>query len=911
MTAFPSNTRFFRHESLLDVICDRVTAVLETKQSVRIHVCACSIGMEPISIAIRLHEAGLADKCDIIASDVSADNIAVAEVGVFDKKTARGLNSGREAVYFVPSEDKASIRYLYESGAPIRYEVVDLTDTPDDRLRADIVVVNNVFPKIETFIDKEAAQRITHSALKLLEDDLSLLCMFGEKPDYVMADIKQAGLIPIRSGLLSSLIADETARKVWSISEPDQILARPDWLEKYGAFFAPAPLAEAMDNGDSLAGFNPELMAVTEKAIHQLAVRPNAADLHVAICDTQPSIGGLRVFDLLQKVGGNLRRTYHSGTSDLDPEGHWRIPYAIVNALPAQTRLRMFNHDRPPEGVHPSPATLEGWTLSLPGTHSRTHPAISAQNKARLRPNISRLFGPQDSQGNYPYKSSIDYGPISRALIGEEVHPKDKNPYFPIFDNGDVVTSEINSTAVELEPRRADFLPPNSIIIFEEDLEEQEVNVSISDEEGFKRPHVMTLKETEFHHLPADIRKKPFFKPSADYETFSVILRTDLPSFKIPDADQTEPDIDLLILTDSFADCAAETRRMYLETWAPRVKPGGICIFLNDGHEPEIVEALRHKGLFAVTGGALADPVRIWSGSPSHMGQPYPKSIADQVAAHWVFAREGDAPLLDTGERLEPLIARAENVSLSFPRHFRRAKSEGGQRFQALSNVSFDIRHGEILGIIGRNGAGKSTLLKVLAEVFRPDTGQFHVDGRSRLAALGLGLNLDLSGRDNINQMCAFLGLSRAQRKTAEHDVITFTQLGEFIDMPVRYYSSGMRARLSFAITTVEAPDLLLLDEVFATGDQDFAKASKARLQNVLASAGAVVIVSHQMGVLRSLANRVVWLERGEVKGIGHPDEIVSAYLNSDRIPDTEVDTAPASDVKLDNIRPLRRAANG
>lgn len=910
MTALPNNTRFFRHSSLLDVVCERVKAILEVKASAKIHICACSVGMEPISLAIRLHELGLADQCQIIASDISPENIKVAETGQFQRKSARGLNKEREKQYFSLVEDDI-LEYRYERGASIQYEVLDLTTVPDDRFRADIVLVNNVFPRIEDFIGQEEAENIAASSIRLLEDENSILCMFGEKPEYATKDLKRAGLVPVRSGLLASLIADEAARKVWSISELDQILARPDWLYTYGAFFVPAALVDAMPAGDNLAGFNPELMAAAEKTIQQLAARSDSENLHIAICDVEPSIGGLRLLEAIQQSGPNLHRTYHSGTCDRDAEQKWRIPYSIVNALPAKTRLKMFQSDRPAIGVHPKPDVFAGWSLSVLGMEPTVHPMIDAKAYARLSPNAGRLFGPHDRFNQYPYKSCIDYGPISRALIGETVTARTSEPYFPVFHDGNEVDLDEVAPPVEAEPRRSDYFPQNAETLFDEDLEDAIYESPLSDEDTFRRPQTVKLSELDYRDLPAEIRKKPFFKPSADYDSFSVSLREGPPSFTRPDADAIAPDLDLLILTDSFSQCDAETRRMYLNSWAPRVKPGGICIFLNDGHEAEIVESLRHKGLFAVDGGHLAETSRIWSGSPSHIGEPYPTAIADQVASHWLFARVSNNPLLEYGERLEPLIARADNVSLAFPRHFRRARSEGKHRFQALSNVSFDVRHGEILGIIGRNGAGKSTLLKILAEVFRPDTGTLEVQGRSRLAALGLGLNLDLSGRDNIDQMCAFLGLSRAQRKAAENDVIEFTQLGEFIEMPVRYYSSGMRARLSFAITTVEAPDLLLLDEVFATGDRDFAKASKERLQKTLASAGAVVIVSHQMGVLRSLANRIVWLERGEVKGIGHPDEIISAYLNSDRILEDEIGVETAQNENSITPEPPRRAVNG
>jgi ABC-2 type transport system ATP-binding protein len=217
----------------------------------------------------------------------------------------------------------------------------------------------------------------------------------------------------------------------------------------------------------------------------------------------------------------------------------------------------------------------------------------------------------------------------------------------------------------------------------------------------------------------------------------------------------------------------------------------------------------------------------------------------------------------------------------------RMSKREGGEKdFWALRNVSFKITSGESLAVIGPNGAGKSTLLQVLAGILMPSEGSLTVRGRiSSLLTLGAGFDPDLSGRDNVRLAGAFMGMTTREMEERLAPIIEFADIGEFIDVPIKTYSSGMRARLGFAIATSLDPDVLLLDEVLATGDQVFRAKSKARVLELVTSAKAIVLVTHDMQWVTDYCNRALMLERGRVIAEGDPAEVVALHQeHSERV---------------------------
>jgi ABC-type polysaccharide/polyol phosphate transport system ATPase subunit len=234
---------------------------------------------------------------------------------------------------------------------------------------------------------------------------------------------------------------------------------------------------------------------------------------------------------------------------------------------------------------------------------------------------------------------------------------------------------------------------------------------------------------------------------------------------------------------------------------------------------------------------------------------------------------------------------KVENVVLQFPRSkpaggigglwrgIRRLRPEGDHNFTALNKLSVEIQEGEVVGVIGRNGAGKSTLLRVISGVYRPNSGSAKVAGPvTLLAGLGAGFNIHLTGRENIYLYGGVLGFSKAIVDDLLESIIEFAGLGDFIDQPLRTYSSGMRARLGFSVATAVCPDILLIDEVFAVGDADFRARSADRIKAIVAEAGTVLIVSHSLGLLSKFCNRMLFIDGGVVHVDGTPDEAIAAY---------------------------------
>ena len=209
----------------------------------------------------------------------------------------------------------------------------------------------------------------------------------------------------------------------------------------------------------------------------------------------------------------------------------------------------------------------------------------------------------------------------------------------------------------------------------------------------------------------------------------------------------------------------------------------------------------------------------------------------------------------------------------------RRAKRRPDGEFWALRHASFQIRHGEALGVIGPNGAGKSTLLQVLAGIILPSEGMVEVDGHiSSLLTLGVGFDAELSGTDNIRLAGAFMGLDHRLVEERLPGIVEYAELGDFIDVPIKTYSSGMRARLGFAIATAVEPDILLLDEVLSTGDASFREKSKQRVGELVKAAKAIVLVTHDMNWVTDHCNRAMLIEKGAIVLEGEPEEVVAIH---------------------------------
>ena len=211
-----------------------------------------------------------------------------------------------------------------------------------------------------------------------------------------------------------------------------------------------------------------------------------------------------------------------------------------------------------------------------------------------------------------------------------------------------------------------------------------------------------------------------------------------------------------------------------------------------------------------------------------------------------------------------------------FQRHSRE------ETFEAVKNVSFTVEKGGILGVIGRNGSGKSTLLRAIAGVFSPNSGSTDLKGHTvSLMALGVGFKENLTGRENISLSGMLLGFRENQIRDKMHDIIDFAEIGEFIDRPVRTYSSGMHSKLAFAVTAMLETDIMLVDEVLSVGDERFKKKSLGKMKELITDKNrTVIIVSHNIDTLKSLCDKVMWIHDGELKEMGEPGEVLERYVN-------------------------------
>lgn len=211
-------------------------------------------------------------------------------------------------------------------------------------------------------------------------------------------------------------------------------------------------------------------------------------------------------------------------------------------------------------------------------------------------------------------------------------------------------------------------------------------------------------------------------------------------------------------------------------------------------------------------------------------------------------------------------------------------RKEGRKRkirvVEAVQDFNLEVRNGSVLGVIGANGAGKSTLLRAIAGILPPTEGRITVNGRvSTLLALGVGFNGMLSGRENIVLGCLAAGLNRDQIAERYEQITDFADLGDFIDMPMRTYSSGMYSRLAFSVSIHMDPDILLIDEALSTGDAKFKERSFSKMEELVRQARTIVIVSHALGTVQDLCTEAVWMDKGRLIQRGDPQEVSDAYL--------------------------------
>ena len=208
------------------------------------------------------------------------------------------------------------------------------------------------------------------------------------------------------------------------------------------------------------------------------------------------------------------------------------------------------------------------------------------------------------------------------------------------------------------------------------------------------------------------------------------------------------------------------------------------------------------------------------------------------------------------------------------------ANSSGRVIIRALEDLTLTIKDGDRVGLLGHNGAGKSTLLRLLSGVYEPSSGRAEIKGEiGSLIDVSFGIDPEASGRENIYLRGALLGLTRAGIKAKLDEIIDFSELGDFIDMPVRTYSSGMHLRLAFSVSTIIRPEILLMDEWLSVGDEGFRVRAEARMNELVESTHILVIASHSRELVRDTCNRAIWLEHGKIKMDGTPEEVTQAYF--------------------------------
>lgn len=235
----------------------------------------------------------------------------------------------------------------------------------------------------------------------------------------------------------------------------------------------------------------------------------------------------------------------------------------------------------------------------------------------------------------------------------------------------------------------------------------------------------------------------------------------------------------------------------------------------------------------------------------------------------------------DIAIEVENLWIGYKNIqAYSIKKSLLRLKKAHVEEFQAVRGVSYTVKKGEILGIIGKNGSGKSTMLKALAGIFCADQGTIDLKGHTvSLLSIGVGFQKEITGRENILLSGMLLGFSEEEIREKMPEIIEFAELGKFIDMPVKTYSSGMYSKLAFSITAVLQTEIMLIDEVLSVGDAKFKKKSYRKMKELISNKDrTVVIVSHNEQTLKDLCDRVMWMHDGEIKMIGDPEEVLKEY---------------------------------
>lgn len=403
------------------------------------------------------------------------------------------------------------------------------------------------------------------------------------------------------------------------------------------------------------------------------------------------------------------------------------------------------------------------------------------------------------------------------------------------------------------------------------------------------------IARRDYFRIPAETRKK--YTIRRDEDSFflhpSVVAAVE---FNVDDVlnldDQGERNYDLVLLQNVTVHLNESEETRAMRSVARKVSPGGLLLLggarIGAAHEAlcedkafePVVEGARevHEGWVIqrrrFDEGQL--PVPDWALPP----------FDDSDDRKWRFVSAFRRVVLPGENSADEPVISLSSAGVQYHVHRRLGRRQSvrrdsrweGDRFWALRDISFSAYHGEVIGVIGKNGSGKSTLGRLLAGAFESDEGEVQVRGRVTLLALGLGFKSELSGRENVMINGVLLGMTRAQvREKLEH-IVSFSELGEFIDEPVKNYSSGMRARLGFAVAAHFKPEILILDEVLATGDVEFKEKARKKIRELIRDASVVIVISHQIAFVKAICTWAIWLRDGRLVAEGAPDEIAQRY---------------------------------
>jgi teichoic acid transport system ATP-binding protein len=223
-----------------------------------------------------------------------------------------------------------------------------------------------------------------------------------------------------------------------------------------------------------------------------------------------------------------------------------------------------------------------------------------------------------------------------------------------------------------------------------------------------------------------------------------------------------------------------------------------------------------------------------------------------------------------------------DNAATALLRTLRRQKSAMRREIHAVRGVSLLARRGDAIGVVGRNGSGKSTLMRAIAGLLPPRSGNVFTEGQPSLLGVNAALFKDLTGERNVILGCLALGMSPEEARAKYDEIVEFSGIGDFIDLPMRTYSSGMAARLRFAIAASKPREVLLIDEALATGDKEFRRRSRQRMHELREQAGTVFLVSHSLDVIAETCNRAIWVDKGRVRAQGDAESVIAAYSEAE-----------------------------